>query len=315
MFTMKRIAFLGLAGLTAFTMSCSDDDDGNPGGEFASFTAALTNNKVVIGGQVTASGDANLVTGLTVLADGTAIPAASVTGLPATLGLTDDVTFSGVVVSGICKATNTTTDKEFTISAVATFLEGDDVSSDGVKVTVPCSKDVITAIAEFELSRGGNSFTDLDGATRTFNGDAAVTNKLLIDAFAYANGAKSTVCADGKLCGIYVAGRIVGGDIFDATANGGDGNESYVFALDANAATELNKLTAGSRISDLDGFLGSVDVVTGTYGATGFPNAVAADITTANSWVLVNTSEGAWAALKVTVQAGTSVKFTGFLWK
>ena len=309
MFT-KKIALFGLAGLTAFAISCSDsDDDETPvGGEFTTAFAAsfdATSKKVVINAGIEANED-DAITGLKLTADGE--PVEGITW--PTLGAT--ATITNMPISKVCKAAKAVTDKAISIVLTASFETGADLVSDAKSVLVPCSQDAVTEWASFTLSNAGTSYADLDGKT-TYTKDDALTNKSKVDIFAFTGGTNGTNCASGSLCGIYIAGSAAGAGQL-ATGE----NESYVFALTEAAYPVLNSLSLGSQISEIDPqFLALLTSVTGVYdedNGTGFPNAAAVQIKN-DTWLLVNTSENAWCALKPSSVGTSTATFKAYCWK
>ncbi|MCL2261280.1 MAG: hypothetical protein FWC15_08020 [Fibromonadales bacterium] len=194
MFTFKKYALLGAAGLAALAMSCSDSDD-EVGS--ATWTTAFG---VTDGTPVTLSGVITPATGITV--DGLAITATAGTkvqtitfnagaGNAPTLPA-ESVTLTGKAVGGFCDGLSGAQTFNVKIVAVlsdASKLEG----AASVAITCPGGAGP-TGAWEFTLSNGGTSYADIDGQkTYTRTNALSDANIDAIDLIAFESGAGNNI--------------------------------------------------------------------------------------------------------------------------
>jgi hypothetical protein len=186
MFTFKKLALVGAAGLTAFSMSCSDPDEkSEPSGQFVGLTVTNPGGFAMVTGGITTSEASITVKSVKATADGKDVnfaPPAPVVDVAA-------VALAHELI-GICAATATTTSKSFDIKIIVTFSDDTKLESANMPVTVDCS----TAAADpalikknLTLSEAGTSYADLDaaGGGQTYGQTAAATIKNKIDLIAY----------------------------------------------------------------------------------------------------------------------------------
>jgi len=291
MFSFKKLALIGVAGLTAFSISCTELDEG---GEFNP-PFSVSANDAQLSGTIIANEGAT-ITAVTVTADGKAVqfnPALTVGGA--------SIPLAGVEVNGICKATGATTKKSFKIVVTVAFSEGEDIEGEGT-TTVDCSNDAPPVDPDLikktvVLSRAGTSYADIDGETKTYGqNDVAGSDAIMksIDLVAYYKAGVSNT--------IYT----LGGFIVEETG------ETGLDALKARYAALVDKptgliapipavgvslISSANKLSDLSGFMTEANI-----------NAIMADgdteiaIPAVNSGFLVFTSDKKYVA--VIVKAG-----------
>jgi len=284
MFTFKKIALLGVAALTAFTMSCSElTDDGS--GEFKNLVLDRDNKGRVFvkTGKVVAN-EGITVTKVEAKSNNTAL-----TGLGGLSLGGKEVDLADTYIGGICDANNSKKNDEFKIVFIATF--SDNTTTEVTKTQkVNCSTDpgddanlVKTTV---KLSSAGESYADLDDG-KTYKQAAAASIKNKIDVVAY-NGQAGTDDA------IYNPMEL---DFFwDANDNYLGGSVS-LYPLPSSAFTVLN---SASKVSDIKDLLESIGAITDGEGVDFVP-------ATKNTAFLVITTEGANRAVLITATGTKSV--------
>jgi len=184
MLSLKKIALLGVAGLTAFSMSCSDDGS-EAGGSIDKLvitdgaTLSLTGTTVTVNDGVKATAVTASVTGKTPAVNG-------VTGLN-----TGTLSFAAAYLTGVCG-----TDKgaqSYDITITVAFDDGTTVSETKNGVSVDCGGST-PAPAEGEYTLGYNSpnksYLDVDGKAYYSQGDLATAGvKGLIDLVSFYSSA------------------------------------------------------------------------------------------------------------------------------
>jgi len=151
MFTFKKIALLGAAGLAALSMSCSDKAD-DPSGTLTGLTITDSATGIFLTGTITGN-EGITVTTVTGTANGTAIEVKGISGLP-----TSPVNLTGAYLSGVCGTSGT-----YKIEITATFSDGTTVS-DSKDVAVTCGSTPNPPPAgTYTLSAAGESYLDVDG--------------------------------------------------------------------------------------------------------------------------------------------------------
>jgi len=206
MFTFKKLALVGVAGLAAFALSCSDDngDETEPVGAITGLAATsdATGTKIT-GGTITANGD-GVIINVALKANDVAIPVGSITPpIPTGLG-TDAVSLAGTTINGICGLLSATGSTEVKLTVTATISAGEESAStisDEVSVTIACAAtDVQLRKGSIILSTADSSFADIDANPYKRYKDAGVTATTadLIDLIAKYNSAtKGAIYAPG----------------------------------------------------------------------------------------------------------------------
>jgi len=163
MFTFKKIALLGAAGLAALSMSCSDKAD-DPSGTITGLTITDSAAGIILAGTITAN-DGIQVASVTATADGNAVEIKK--GTDATsinVGLPQpSVSLAGAYLSGVCGTTTGT--KTFKIVITATF---DDATSidESKDVSVACGGGSQQQTGTYTLSAAGESYLDVDAGVK-----------------------------------------------------------------------------------------------------------------------------------------------------
>jgi hypothetical protein len=237
MFTFKKLALVGVAGLAAFAMSCSDTDGDEAGGSYTTPFGATVDSEgdVALSGVITANTGAN-VTGLTATADGKNVAI----GLPPTLNApTVNLGDSYIFPVTICTAiASTDASKTVKIEVSATFSEGGKLT-ESKSVTISCSTGTLPTdpalnIKSITLSSAGDSFGDVD-AGATYNSAAAAAVKDKIDLIAF-------------IPSIGAAGNTIYSPYHDDIT--WDKNEVFFFAIGATDAATVKAATKLSEVSD-----------------------------------------------------------------
>jgi len=166
MFTMKKLALVGAAGLAALSMSCSDSgDESNPGGKIENLElgTASTGGVYPIKGIITAEGEANLVKSVTITA--TNGGDAQRSGNEAIDAETVTLESLGYKLVPNCSGAN----GKITLKVKATFADGDPAELDkefDVKCTVvptlPTGFDKTETITLGGPNSALGSFLDID---------------------------------------------------------------------------------------------------------------------------------------------------------
>jgi len=157
MLTFKKIALLGVAALTAFSMSCSDTADDS--GSFAGLTITDSATGIFLSGTITGN-DGILVKGVTATADGKPVTVSGINGLP-----TSPVSLSGAYLSGVCGDSKGS--KTYSIVITATFSDETSIS-ETKSVLVDCGTVPVVPAGTYTLSLAGESYLDVDGQ-KTYN--------------------------------------------------------------------------------------------------------------------------------------------------
>lgn len=196
MFTFKKLALVGAAGLAAFAMSCSDDNNDPaappPGGKFDPALTATDaqGSGVKLGGKIIAN-EGGKVTSVIAKANGVEV---TITGLPAFPA--DEVDLSNIYVSGICtKLSNTTSIANLEIVITANFSVGSPASDTESLTNYSCTDPLLTK-HEITLSNAGKSFGDVDAGMIYSGSELDKATSKLIDLIANI-GSVST--PDGKI--------------------------------------------------------------------------------------------------------------------
>jgi hypothetical protein len=262
MFSLKKLGLVGIAGLAAFAISCSDDE-GSPGGTITGLTlTAGTGNAYTFTGVVAGSDGANVVS-VDLKATGAnfaAGPAKTVNGGSPTLTLTE-------AVDATCSAAGSLTIK---IEVTAKFDSGDN-ATESVSVTHQCAGTSDKTLEKKTATVGGTgaagSFVDLDPATPgifTQAQFAANVSKIdIVYGAGFGGGDKiySTVGAwEAELVGSTV------GDISGKLLE--DGESSFLYVLSAAQQATVKSATKLSEVADIIDAAGDVtdDVVDATNG-------------------------------------------------
>ena len=300
MFTLKKIALLGAAGLAAFSMSCSDSDGSGPGGEFSSpLTVTLDSEGYVeLGGAIKAS-EGDEISSVTATAGGVAVALLPPPALPAAT-----VNLAGINLVGICEATNTNVSKSFDIKITVKFKDGDDISGTG-KVTVDCSTEIIGGDlnkASMTLSYDGSSFGDVDAGKIYKVADLAThSTAMKIDIIAYAtSSAEDKIYApsaievkagssDDLYWDLFV--EYCADDDFEVSPTCSYNPYSIGFFALPDEAVDL--LSAATTVAELAVFTPLLEVVTAGEWLTEVP-------ATKDTGFLVNTSEDELIAVLIT---------------
>jgi len=175
MFTFKKIALLGAAGLAALSMSCSDPAD-DPSGTFTGLTITDSDDGIFLAGTITGN-EGITVSTVTATANGTAVEVKGIS-LPKS-----PVDLAGAYLSGVCAIAGTAT---YTIEITATFSDGTTVS-DSKSVSVTCgSVTPPPAPAGYTLSSAGTSYLDVDEGKTYTQSQLTAAIKETIDLVAYA---------------------------------------------------------------------------------------------------------------------------------
>jgi hypothetical protein len=174
MFTFKKIALLGAAGLAALSMSCSEKAD-DPSGTLTGLTITDSATGIFLAGTITGN-EGITVSTVTATANGAAVEVKGIAGLPKS-----PVDLTGAYLSGVCGTTGT-----YTIEITATFSDGTTVS-DSKSVPVTCgSTPAPTPPGTYTLSAAGDSYLDVDGKlTYKQSGLTTAAIKESIDLVAY----------------------------------------------------------------------------------------------------------------------------------
>lgn len=177
MFTFKKIALVGIAGLAAFSMSCSDSDGTDPGGTISNVT--LNGGKYWVeitgGGLVEATGENNTITGITVKSDGSGSAAEINWFSEPNWGSISKVDLEDVVntIDKVC-GDETSASKKLKITFTAKFEDGGDATT-SAEATVDCSTGSSGSVSIKTVTVGGTGaqggFVDLDGNTAYTKGD------------------------------------------------------------------------------------------------------------------------------------------------
>jgi len=181
MFT-KKIALFGLAGLTAFAMSCSDSDDELAGGVFnpaLSVTDGATG--VELGGIIVAN-EGSIVTGVTITANGTPI-----SFVPALTGInTGVVSLEGFGTSSVCTALNASAAiPSLKITVTASFDVGAPIEDEKTLTNYACGGGG-TPLTKYtiDLSESAASFADVDAGAKYTRATLTKTNVKDVDLIA-----------------------------------------------------------------------------------------------------------------------------------
>jgi len=285
MFTFKKIALLGIAGLTAFTMSCSDPlEEGS--GEFKNLVLDRdSEGSVYIKTGTVVADEGVTVTKVEAKSNGTALK--GLTGLD--LG-GKEVDLAGVTLGGICDANKSNKNDDFKILFIATFSDNTTTEVEKTQKvncsTTPGGNDPDLVKKTVKLSSAGESYADLDDGT-TYKQAAAASIKNKIDVVAY-NGQAGT--------GDEIYSPFALNFFFDANDNY-LGGSVLLYSLPSSAFTVLN---SASKVSDISEFLGSMgDIMDG--------DDVESVPATKNTAFLVVTTEGNTRAVLITATGTKSV--------
>jgi len=261
MFTFKKIALLGVAGLVAFSMSCSDTlEEGS--GEFKNLVLDRDNE-----------GSVYIKTGSVVADDGITVTAVKATSndkaLAGLSGLELNVkvvNLAGVTLGGICTANNSTKDGKYEIVFAATFSDGT-TTEYSVEQNVNCSTSFgpgeDPALVKNTITLGfaspNKSYADIDG-TPTPYGQADVTGSVAIakkiDLVAYAiNGAENKVYTIGGAIDEDAVPQTVI-DYFDSNVGAGTYYGILSYDLPPEAVAIIKN---ASKLSDVADFISGVD--------------------------------------------------------
>jgi len=237
MFTFKKIALLGAAGLAAFSMSCSDDEGSTDSNRWSKeFKASDNGDNIVLEGEITAvGGDKVKSLNITVNDVKVAIHPSDAPTLPS-----EKVTLDNVKLSNACGSING--DQKVDIKIEVTFENSTTPLTAEAKVDAKCPS--LAGLGKkwsFTLSNAGESYADLDNFTK-YKQAAAITNKLKIDLIAYDNSVVSP--AENK---IFVPVSVKYRDIFGgADFFAGAGSDfAEIFELTASAAASAKTLLNG----------------------------------------------------------------------
>lgn len=207
MFTMKKLALVGAAGLAALSMSCSDSDgDEGASGSWTADFGVTDGTTIKLSGEITANEG---VTVSTLLLNEGAYTITGATGL-----LTNKVSLAAATVTGPCKDKSGEQTINFKIAVAfddGTVLFGE---KNGVKINCGSGTggEVLTGKV---LSFAGESYIDLNtGTTYKESGIASVKDKIELAAYYTESGEGSTdyiftACAAstiGASCGGGLAG-------------------------------------------------------------------------------------------------------------
>jgi len=180
MFTFKKIALVGVAAFAAFSMSCSDPDDGS--GSIDNLKITDSTGGILLSGTITAN-EGVQISAISVTSDGNAAKIQDKTTtqdinklLPAS-----SVSLDGKVLVQVCGDTKGT--KTFKITIKVDFDDKTSISSDPQSVEVKCSNDVVAA-GTYVLSSAGKSYLDVDGS-QTYGQNEIASIKDDIDLVAY----------------------------------------------------------------------------------------------------------------------------------
>jgi hypothetical protein len=214
MFTFKKLALVGVAGLAAFAMSCSDSDGDDPGGTWTTaFGATDSPAGVNLSGVITASGTGT-VTALELKANDKNITV----GTPPALNV-GVVSLVGSTANGACSGLTGT--QKITYKITVTFSEGDKLTGEAKDVSVDCgTAPAVGAGWTFTLSSGtgatDHSYADLDD-NKTYGGtDALSASKIeTIDLISLYN-------SDNKIFTPYAVGGFYTDPTDGSTFNGED---------------------------------------------------------------------------------------------
>jgi hypothetical protein len=175
MFTFKKIALLGVAGLAAFSMSCSDPAD-DAGGTLDGLKIEDSDEGIFLTGVITAN-EGVKVTKVEATADNKTVEVKGISGLPKS-----PVTLTGAYLSGVCGDSKDS--KEYNIKITVTFDDESSIS-DSKKVSVNCGSAPPVTQGTFTLSLSGESYADVDESD-TYKESALTSSvKALIDLAAY----------------------------------------------------------------------------------------------------------------------------------
>jgi hypothetical protein len=176
MFTFKKIALVGVAALTALSMSCSDSDGDDAGGKWDTAFKVTDGATIDLSGVIKANDD-DAVTEVSITAGGNAATLSNAAFL-----IGPSVDLIGTTVSGVCGST--TGIKEFEFVITVTFLKGDKLTGKD-KVSIDCGGGTELGEGEFELSYSGKSYFDADNMT-LYSKTEAEARADSIDLVAYA---------------------------------------------------------------------------------------------------------------------------------
>jgi hypothetical protein len=240
MFTMKKLALVGIAGLAALSISCSDDGD-ESGGTLAGFSAVDGEN-VTLKGKITPN-EGSSIQNIAFTSNGTALVAtwAAAPLLPSTA----EINLDGRVVAGVCAA-NGNTSGSYKIKIVVIFDVGDKIEEETPSFPVTCSGGGATLDSwDFSLSTAADSYADLDGKqTYRASSGSAPLGAIDIVAFYPAGG-----CTNGFICSPDVISVLTG--------------EAYIIPVPAElktaVAAALNNATAATLSTFKTTYGGMID--------------------------------------------------------
>jgi hypothetical protein len=238
MFTFKKLAIVGVAGLAAFAMSCSDSDSDEAGGTITGFAVTDDPTGVELSGVITANVGAQIKT-LTVKAGSNTLSLAPAPVLPATT-----LNLSTYGVGGVCNG-GLVGVQSLKFEVTVEFNEGGKlVESKTASIDCgtgnPSGGETLNIWSSFKLSSAGTSYADID-AKQALGQTAALAALETIDLIAYSGHAGVDA---GK---IYTIWDI---DALDATDGG-----SVFFPI---AATDVPALKTAATTTDIAAFLAKV---------------------------------------------------------
>jgi hypothetical protein len=278
MFTLKKLAFVGVAGLAAFAISCSDTTD-DPGGTITGFAAVDDGTDVNISGTITANTGAT-VEGLTIKAGSNTLSISPAFSPAATVNL------SNYAVGGVCNGLTGAQSLKFEITV--TFSEGGNlVETTTANVTCNAAPggggEALNIWSSFTISSAGESFADLD-AKQTYGRAAAtpIIDKMDLVAYIPAFGASGDK--------IY--------STWDLNDEAGASKGALFFPI---ASSDVASLKSATKDTDIATFLAKVaDILDGSDIEGGV--AIATDAA-----ILVRTDDGNRFAVIVTTTGSSSV--------
>jgi len=294
MFTFKKIALLGIAGLTAFTMSCSDpSEDGS--GEFKNLVLDRdSEGSVYVKTGTVVANDGVTVTKVEAKSNGKALE--GLTGLD----YGAEVDLAGVTLGGICIANNSTKNDDFKIVFIATF--SDNTTTEVTKTQkVNCStsapgEDPALVKGSVTLSFSEKSYADIDGTPTPYGQtDAAKLDNLKkIDLVAYSsNDAPDYIYT--------VSGAIAEGIVTAAIKTayeGASGTWKNVFIAEI-PSEYVSVVKNASKLSDVAAFL----AIAGDL----FEDGDIESPISAGAGYLVTTTEGALVAVIIGTNGAATV--------
>ncbi len=282
MFTMKKLALVGVAGLAALSMSCSDTTD-EAGGKLTGFSA-VDGADVTLRGKITPN-EGNSITGIAFTSNGQSLTASwTATVVPSTT----EINLDNRIVAGVCAA-NGNTSGSYKIKISVTFTTGDKLEEDTPSFAVACSggNSGLNVWSSFELSTAGESYADLDGK-QTYKASTATAAQLAIvdiAAFYPAGG-----CANGYICDTWIISALTG--------------ESYITVVPSTLQTTVNGALDGITTA------AQVQAFASTYASTlddWYDEDVDSAVITDGNWFFVDSTEETTFAVKIVSSTASSV--------